>query len=428
VAVGQASSHTSLASLIDGYCRRVCAAVLEQHEANSISSPLGIWLLLATCASAAKAEDRRGLEDALGCSSLQAADLLVRFLEDPPPALRSGLALWVRNADATPALVQWSATLPTQVERGDIPSQVAADAWADRHTLGLIKRFPSQLTHLTRLVLSSVLATKVSWQESFEVVSAQDHLRPSSPWRDQVAHVLLDRQHHRLPMMLATTEAAGVVAVHFALANEDLAVISVAADPEIDRRVAFEAAYEIARLCRVDGLTSAGCSLFDLPVGSGHSWEITEREVLTRKVGERSEQIEGAVLAAWHAESALKLEASEAFGIRPALSALFGLIGPDPRGDEVEAAQVAVASYTPTGFEAAAISAALLSARGAPPKERGLLRAARLCFDHPYAAVALAGGRSDFTRARAGHTESFCLPLFSAWVSTPHDPEANSPT
>lgn len=428
MAVEQASSHTSLASLIDAYCRRVCAAAFEQHEANSISSPLGIWLLLAACATAATAEDRRELEDALGCSSLQAADLLVRFLEDPPPALRSGLALWVRNADATPALAQWSATLPTRVERGDIPSQAAADAWADRHTVGLIRRFPSQLTHLTRLVLCSVLATKVSWQEPFEVVPAQDHLRHSSPWRDQVGQVLLDRQFRRPPMMLATTEAAGVVAVHFALANEDLAVISVAADPEIDRRVAFEAAYEVARLCREDGLNSAGCSLFDLPVGSGHSWEITESEVPAVVAGERSEQIESAVLAAWHAESELRLQASEAFGIRPALSALYGLIGPEPRGDEFEAIHVAVASYTPTGFEAAAISSDLISASGAPPRERGLLRTARLYFDHPYAAVALAGGMSDFTRARAGHTELFCLPLFSAWVSTPHDPEASSST
>ena len=109
---------------------------------------------------------------------------------------------------------------------------------------------------------------QASWHEPFEVVAAQDHLRPSSPWRDQVAQVLLDRQFRRPPLMLATTEAAGVVAVHFALANEDRAVISVAADPEVDRRLALEAAYEIARLCREDGLNSAGCSLFDLPVAA----------------------------------------------------------------------------------------------------------------------------------------------------------------
>lgn len=429
VTVEQASSHISLAVLIDAYCRRVCPAVLEQHEADSISSPLGVWLLLAACASAAADKDREELEDALGCSSTTATELLISFLADPPPPLHSGLALWVRDNEVTPALTRWNATLPTQVERGDIPSQVAADAWADHQTSGLIRRFPVQITDLTRLLLTSVLATRVSWQEPFEVVAAQDHLRSSSPWRDQVKEVLLDSRPSRFPpTMLAMTEAAGVVAVHFALANEELAVLSVAADPEIDRHLVFEAAYEIARLCREDGLDSVYCSLFDLPLGSGHSWEITEREVLARVAGDRSEKIVGAMLAAWHAKSTLKLQASEAFGVRPALSALFGLIGPDPRGDGVEAFQSAVASYTPTGFEAAAISAFDVMGSVTRPRERGLSRTARLYFDHPYAAVALAGSTSDFTRARAGHTELFCLPLFSAWVSTPHEPDSIEPT
>ena len=106
------------------------------------------------------------------------------------------------------------------------------------------------------------------------------------------------------------------------------------------------------------------------------------------------------------------------------LAALLGLIGPDPSGDEFKAAQSAVASYAPTGFDAAAISSMVLEAaarRPLVPKEKGLLRTAHLYFDHPYAAVALAGRKSDFTRARAGHTEMFGLPLFSAWVAEPKD-------
>ncbi len=414
------NSGKSLAVLIDAYCRRVAPATLEQHAANSISSPLGIWLLLAACVSAAVGQDQKKLEDALGCSSAHAAELLVDFLADPPPALRSGVALWVRNTETTAAFTQWSASLPSQVERGEMPSQGAADAWAEDRTLGLIKRFPVQITDLTRLLLSSVLATEVSWRTPFEVVEASDHLRASSPWQGKTDHVLRDRRPDTPPMMLATTEAAGVVAVHFALANEDLAVLSVAADPQIDRALVLEAAYEVARLCRDDRLRSANCSLFDLPLGSGHSWEIAEREERAVAAGERSERIEGTVLAAWQADSTLNLLASESFAAGPALSALLGLIGPDPRGDEFEAVHSAVASYTPTGFEAAAITTfALMGSLGRSPGERGLTRTATLHFDHPYAAVALAGTPADFTRRRAGHTEQFCLPLFSAWVSTP---------
>ena len=422
MAVGRGTPEKSLAHLIDAYCRRVAPATLAQHEANSISSPLGIWLLLAACVSAAVGEDQKKLEDALGCSSAHAAELLVDFLADPPPALRSGVALWARNAEATAAFTQWSASLPSQVERGEVPSQIAADAWADDRTLGLIKKFPVRITELTRLLLSSVLATKVSWRTPFEVVEASDHLRPSSPWQGQTAHVLRDRRNDTPPMMLATTEAAGVVAVHFALATEDLAVLSVAADPQIDRTLVLEAAYEVARLCRDDQLRSANCSLFDLPLGSGHSWEIAEREERAVAAGDRSERIQGTVLAAWQAQSTLNLLASKSFGAGPALSALQGLIGPDPRGDEFEAVHSAVASYTPTGFEAAAITtSALLGAAARFPGKRGLNRTATLYFDHPYAAVALAGTEADFTRRRVGHTEQFCLPLFSVWVSTPRD-------
>jgi len=289
--------------------------------------------------------------------------------------------------------------------------------------MGLINQFPIEITELTRLILASALATKVSWQERLEVVPAAEHLRDSSPWVDRVQHVLLDRWP-TVPLMLARTEAAGVVAVHFAVATEDLAVVSVAADPTLDRAVAFEAAYEIARRCRDDDLAGARCSLFDLPLGEGHSWEITEHEVLSYAAGGRDEQIEGAVLAAWSVRGDLDLKAG-GFGIESALDALLGLIGPSPRGDESDAVQSAIASYTPTGFEAAAI-AAFARAAGAPPTEWGLQRRARLIFDHPYAAIALAGTTSDFTRARAGHTEMFCLPLFSVWVAEPGEPGAGA--
>ena len=413
----------SLAALVDIYCRRVTPAVLEQHRGASVSSPLGIWLLLAACSTAAVGPEREQLEDALGCSAFEAASLLAQVLETPPPALHSALALWVRSRDRTTALVEWSAGLPRSVERGPIPSQADADAWADERTSGLIQRFPVEITDLTRLILASALATKVGWQRPFEIVPAAGQLRASSPWSGRVEHVLVDREP-ALPLVLAHTDAAGVVAVHFAVSDEELAVVSIAADPDVDRHGAFEAAYEIGRRCRTDALTEARCSLFDLALGQGHSWEIVEEEVASYEAGDRSESIVSATLVDWSVDSRLDLQRSDRFGVAPALAALVRLIGPDPRGDRFDAVQSAVASYTSTGFEAAAISTlGLFGAAFRNPQERGLLRTARLFFDHPYAAVALAGRPSDFTRRRAGHTELFGLPLFSAWVAEPREPE-----
>ena len=47
-----------LVGLVDAYARRVYPAVLAHHDAESVSSPLGIWLLLAACVGAAGGEDR----------------------------------------------------------------------------------------------------------------------------------------------------------------------------------------------------------------------------------------------------------------------------------------------------------------------------------------------------------------------------------
>ncbi|HEX3426239.1 MAG TPA: serpin family protein [Acidimicrobiales bacterium] len=418
------TAQLSLAALVDGYSRRVCEAVLEQHPDSSVSSPLGIWLLLAACSTAATGQDLKQLEEVLGCSASDAALLLAEFLEAPPQALHSAIALWVRGSDHTSRLVDWSAGLPRQVERGPIPTQAVADAWADRNTMGLIKKFPIEITERTRLVLASALATKVTWQQAFEVVPADEHFRPSSPWAGRVRGALLDRTPV-LPVRLAKTDAAGVVAVHFALANEELAVLSVAADGSLDRHLVLEAAYELARRCREDALEEATCSLFDLPVGAGHSWEITEEEVPAQRAGERSELIDYTVLPAWSLSGDLDLKRSNRFGTSPALSALLGLIGPHPAGDKTDAMQSAIASYTPTGFEAAAVTSFAIAAAALhrQPQERGTRRRARILFDHPYASVALAGATADFKRARAGHAEMFGLPLFSVWVAEPGEPE-----
>jgi hypothetical protein len=269
VTITSTEARQNLPTLVDVYCRRVTPAVLEQHQNGSVSSPLGIWLLLSACASAAVGSELEQLEEVLGCPASEATSLLAQFLEAPPPALHTALALWVSSTEQTSALVEWSAGLPGNVERGPMPSQADADAWAARRTSGLIKRFPLEITDLTRVILASALVSKVTWQKPFEVAPAAGELRSSSPWAGRVAHVLVDRAPVG-PAMLMQTEAAGVVATHFAVANEEIAVVSVAADPDVERRLVFEAAYEIGRRCRADALLEARCSLFDAPLGQGH--------------------------------------------------------------------------------------------------------------------------------------------------------------
>lgn len=100
------------------------------------TSPLGVWLLLAACASAAEEPERAELEGALGCSPAEAISLLRAFMEDPPAALCAAIAVWFRAGGSATRIREWSAALPQTVETGRLPTAEAADEWARRHTLG----------------------------------------------------------------------------------------------------------------------------------------------------------------------------------------------------------------------------------------------------------------------------------------------------
>jgi hypothetical protein len=106
------------------------------------------------------------------------------------------------------------------------------------------------------------------------------------------------------------------------------------------------------------------------------------------------------------------------------------LVGAGP-GAPCAATQTAVASFTRYGFEAAAVTG-LAVATSAPrePREIGIERTAILRFDHPYAAIAIAGRptspRPADQPAPAGAPLTG-LPLFTAWVHEPEEAEAGPP-
>ena len=381
------------------------------------TSPLGVWLLLAACASAAEEPERAELEGALGCSPAEAISLLRAFMEDPPAALCAAIAVWFRAGGSATRIREWSAALPQTVETRRLPTAEAADEWARRHTLGMIEQFPIAIDEFTQLVLASALATKVTWQEPFEVVGSAPYLQ-STPWEGVVKDLLYDASPQR-PSMLTTTTAAGVVAVHAAIAKDDVVVLSVSADPGFSRQSVMQAAHEVAALSTRGSSGAQQCSLYDLPPGRGHSWNIVEREIRWPP-GRSAERIGPTVLPAWDAFGKLDLSLSDVFGANAALAALSKLMGDSVPGTSGTARQSVVASYGRYGFAASAVTA--FGMPTALPDfgddEEGVERVAYLYFDHPYAVVALAG---------AGHRSKWTgLPLFSAWVASPAEPEPDS--
>lgn len=402
-----------LVELVHGYARRVYPAVLAQHAGESVSSPLGVWVLLAACLVAAEGDDRAVLEQAVGCSPAEAGVFLHAFLEEPPPALHAAIALWFRSAVRMTDLDGWLRLLPSKVEAGQIPTPSEADAWADRHTLGLIKSFPGDLSEL-EIVLASAVATRVSWEHPFELADASDRFGEQSPWRNLVRHALVTELTH--DAALFDSDAAGIVAVNGTVAREDLTVICVSGEPGAGREAVIAAAHEVAGdIAR--GIEPPAHSLFDVPLGDGHSWTLIEQERPAYDAGQRFETIAEVALPAWKVNSTLGLLDSISFGAAAAvrtLARIAALDGPPA------AQQVALAKFDRYGFEAAAITTfAVASAAFAPPTEVGIERVARLRFDHPFAAIAVTG-----KPARAASRSRFHgLPLFTAWIDTPTEAE-----
>jgi hypothetical protein len=377
-----------------------------------VASPLGAWLLLALCAPASDGETREFLNATLGCDVREAAELAAGLLASPHPLVAAAAGVWHRDAPSE-TLTRWMAGLPADVQIGPLTTQAALDDWARRHTFGLIERFPIDLDPSIYLVIATALATRVSWERPFDLAPASA-LGPSSPWATELSRVLQTPHDTGHEQFVAATQAVGDVAVHAAWARDGLLVASVAADPGVPAGDVLAAAYELAPALATGG-SVARRSLFDLPLGEGPLWSVSETTAPIKSGAAREERCT-AVLPAWTALSEHVLSDPE-LGFGAAARAL-------ARGDQWQARQVAMARYTRVGFEAAAVTALAVGLAAVLVPRTGLVRTAELRFGHPYAVVAVTAGQPGAGRP-GGPAPSpwFGLPVFSAWVAQPEDAE-----
>jgi Serpin (serine protease inhibitor) len=367
----------NIAPLIARYAERFHRAVDGYQH---VASPLGAWLVLALAAPAATGAVREQLAEILGASPDEARDAAAALLAKPHPAVASAAAVW-RRPEVVDALRPWLAELPAAVDIGGIPSQADANRWAAEHTRGLIERFPLEMTPETVLVLASALATSVEWEAPFELAPSAE-LR--SPWSERVAQVLRSVRQHEAYI---ASSPVGDVAVHTARSADGLAVTSVIADRAVAPADVLAAAHG----------TLSRRSLFDMQLGDSPLWTVVEM----RGHGQQHT----ALLPTWSARSEHDLMRPE-LGFPAAAHALIELLPPGQY--RAEAKQSALARYTRTGFEAAAVTAMMVATAAVI---EGRKRTATLRFGHPYAVVA---------RAIGGEWDG--VPVFSAWVTEPEEP------
>ncbi len=391
-----------LAAHLAGYASRLHAAAGDRHH---VASPLGAWLLLALAAPASAGTGRAALTEVLGCTPEAAAQSAARLLDAPHPLVACAAAAWTKaRLDLGGQFRQWRLGLPAVVESGDLPGRAGLDRWAREHTFGLIGAFPLDSAGDVVLLLATALATKVSWQVPFQLAPAAD-LGLASPWSGRLRHVLrtpdpaLGRGHRQF---IAATAEAGDVAVHAAAARDGLAVYSVAAAADVPPARVLAAAYRISCADAI-GAQAGRRDLAGLPLGDGPAWVLREEPAADHR------DLCTAVLPAWSAQSQLDLT-DPGLGFRAAVSALLAT------GDPWDARQAAMARYTRTGFEAAAVTmaAGFLALRPASARRR----VAELRFGHPYAVVAVT---IDEAAAAGGSPAWHGVPVFSAWVARPED-------
>lgn len=382
--------------IVSAYAAHFNRSVLDKH---TVASPLGLWLLLALVGPATTGEPRRCLEAVLGTTVDDAAGRAGTLLRDPHPAVSALAAVWDRKLG--PAFDEWAQTLPDVVERGPVPDQAQADAWARSRTNGLIERFPLQLDELTRLVLASALATDISWEEPLGTTnelggSFGEQIRTALTFRDGI-HLVVD------------TDAAGLVAVAAPSSSSALDIFTVIAEPGVAPHDVDAAAHQVAAMLRGDDRAARRVPIEELT--DGHAWTVTERR--ERRVGDPGVHAEWrSYLPAWSATGDHEID--NAPGVAPVFETITGFARAEDLPVELSARQSAVASYTREGFKAAAVTAIGMVAGSVPRLHEVLVRRIDVRFNRPFAVLACAG-RYDGPEPWRG------VPIFSAWVTEPQE-------
>lgn len=347
-------------------------------DGPGISSPLGLWLLLALLAPELDEDAQRFLASRLGTNVSDARVQASRLLAEPHPAVASAIGAWAADPRVAGLLQRAVADLPG-VGVGPVPPQQELDAWASGRTHGLVRRFPVAVRPETVLLFASALVGKTSW--THEMDEDDDGRLVTGSGR----------------FLVCDTQAAGRVAVAVPADQDGLSVMSVIAAPDVPQADVVQATYEIAKYIRNDWLGE-----YEVPAAEledGHAWTVRER--LDDGWEPRVEWT--CVLPAWTLESEWDLTAAP--GVDLVRDHVVRLAPDLPPPVTIECRQAATGEYSSTGFIGTAVTAMGLMCGSAMPHDEVLVREVEVVFDRPHAVLAV---------ARGGAWDG--VPVFQAWV------------
>ena len=387
----------STSELVNNYSSKFLDALPDGH---SISSPLGLWVLLSLMAPSLEGKEREEMEAILGAPAEQVSMEAQQFLSNHRSDLLLSVAFWFREQHLRmPIVDNFLKTLPASVEVKNSISQEYADRWVDEKTSGIIGEFPVEIDDDTALIFASALAAKIKWRHPFKETAP---ITSGKFAEYSLSGMVADDLHYKAIFKTSY----GYAGVHMAEDEEALKVYSIIVEnPELSQKDAKKAALEI-----ISG-KAVQVSLFDLPLGDSTPWNIRERVFMSNVGAERREEID-ALVASWSAETQYDLQNSiDMPGVSIALEKMKKLM---LEVKEAKAIQSAKAKYGMEGFEAAAVTVnhLITAPPPSPDKYEVTVRSATIKFDNPYTVVATVRTRGEEN-----------IPAFIAWVETPSAPE-----
>lgn len=351
---------------------------------NQVFSPLGAWMLLAFLAGANPSGysdgERAQLEEALGMEIEEAAKYAQTLIENPAEAVASAAKAWGRSDNLKQEWLQGLETLNVAFSDG-VPAQEEVDSWVEENTFGIIKELPANIDPSLILLLVSTLATKVKWAEPFKEVE-----NDSGAWGDRECLLLSRPSNNHKAFWYDEKGNLFFVLTAFA---DGLEVVTVVPDGlGVSRETTLDFATRFVSGLIPNAYHAPLESLIDSASGL---YTVTHRE--------GSSDYVTAILPAWEAEQTIDL-------LKMGLPYAVAGGGATSEDHTLEAVQVAKASYTQEGFEAAAVSYALMRATSAPPMRKAVVTQVKVLVERPHAVVATA----------TGNTAWSSLPVFQAWV------------
>ncbi|MEU6859210.1 serpin family protein [Glycomyces sp. NPDC046736] len=349
----------------------------SRTEIPAAASGLGVWPLLAVLATGAVGETRDELLAAAGLDPARAAALPEALLAAAAtsPAIRLAVAVW---AGARVTLdPDWTAGLPVDTVgslTGDAPADKAAlDAWAARHTQGLIEEMPLDFAAPIDLVLASALSVRTDWKTPFQDLQRSFTTGPWSglgPCRALSATLREDVLRFADHATVLTLPGNGDIDVLLGLGRPDLAPHAVM-DALLD---ALDPAW--------------GRSATELAVGE-RAVGVEVAEYLT--AGRQRDPETQVETVRFTLESDLDLsEDAAALGLTLACDddrARFDRLATEPVHIS-QAKQSCKAIFSAKGFEAAAVTALAMTRAAALPKPNHRHVRATVTFDRPFAYLA----------------------------------------